>query len=56
MTLPELVRRVKVVPQSQAEEQIKQFILESVIGPNRKGQVLENIYRRKLRKRVGEME
>lgn len=55
MTLSDLVRRVKVVPQSQAEEQIKQFIDDSVIGRNKKGQLLENIYRNKLRKKVGEL-
>lgn len=54
MTLSELVRRVKTVPMSQGESETIKFIL-SVVGPDKKGDILGNRYRRALRKKVSEL-
>lgn len=54
MTIETLVNRVKTLPQDQAEHQVRNF-LAILIGPDLKGQLLENRYKRKLRKRIKDL-
>jgi hypothetical protein len=51
MTLADLIDRIKVVPKHQAEDQVKRFMLE-LIGQDKPGKLLENRYKRKLRRIV----
>lgn len=54
MTIQDIVARVKSLPQDQAEQQVRNF-LNIMIGPDLKGQLLENRYKRKMRKRVKDL-
>jgi len=54
MTLSDLVERVKTLPKPQAEFQIKRFIID-FIGPDKPGQLLENRYKRKIKRNVSKL-
>lgn len=51
MSITELVRRVKILPNKQAESQVKLF-LSQFVGAEIPGDILQNRYKRKLKRRV----
>lgn len=51
MTLPELVQRVKNLPNDIAADQVEKFVLE-LLGPDKRGQFMVTLFKRRVRAKL----